>query len=366
MSKLSIVVPVYNVENYVGKLIESLLKQTWKDLEIILVDDGSPDKSGAICDQYAAKDSRIQVIHKKNGGVGAARNDGLKIASGEWIIFCDSDDWLELDALEQLVKAAERSGADIAFGDANLAYGEDNIHTNQLYRQSFVAEGREQIDRLIAAVMSRNYCSDPPEAGPGNGGYGGPWNKLIKRQLIVENQIHFDVRVKGNFDDILFIAYAYAAAKKIAYINVPVYNYRQLETSIAHSTAFKSNILEINAAIFEAWNEFMARYGEDGRYLKPYYANVIRRLKSTLGTYFFNSNNPKSLRKQLSEFKALLHTSPYADAIRNAEADKLHNSYDKMIWKAARRNSPLGVYCIYELSFLAKKLRNVFRKFKIR
>lgn len=94
MVKFSVVVPVYNVEKYIGFCIESLQKQTLKEIEIILVDDGSPDKSGEICDLYAAKDARIIVIHKKNGGVSAARNDGMDIAKGEYIIFCDSDDWL--------------------------------------------------------------------------------------------------------------------------------------------------------------------------------------------------------------------------------------------------------------------------------
>ena len=102
MVKFSIVVPIYNVEKYIGELIESLQKQTLKDIEIILVDDGSPDNSGKICDDYAAGDDRITVIHKKNAGVSAARNDGLAIATGEYIMFCDSDDWLPLDALQKL------------------------------------------------------------------------------------------------------------------------------------------------------------------------------------------------------------------------------------------------------------------------
>ena len=105
MPKISIVIPVYKVEKYIGVCIESVQNQTLKDIELILVDDGSPDKSGEICDQYASKDDRIKVIHKKNGGVGQARNDGLDLATGEWIIFCDSDDWLETNALEELVKS---------------------------------------------------------------------------------------------------------------------------------------------------------------------------------------------------------------------------------------------------------------------
>ena len=92
MAKVSIVVPVYKVEKYIENCIESLVSQTLREIEIILVDDGSPDKCGEICDVYAARDNRIKVLHKKNAGVSAARNDGLLQASGEYILFCDSDD----------------------------------------------------------------------------------------------------------------------------------------------------------------------------------------------------------------------------------------------------------------------------------
>ena len=95
MPKISIIVPVYNVEQYLAECIESIKDQSLTDIEIILVDDGSPDNSGAICDDYARKDDRIRVIHKKNGGLSSARNAGLEVAIGEYIGFVDSDDWVE-------------------------------------------------------------------------------------------------------------------------------------------------------------------------------------------------------------------------------------------------------------------------------
>ena len=100
MPKVSVIVPVYKVEKYIGKCIESILSQTFKDFELILVDDGSPDSSGAICDQYAQKDSRIQVIHKTNGGVSSARNVGISKSNGEWLCFVDSDDTVDKDYIE--------------------------------------------------------------------------------------------------------------------------------------------------------------------------------------------------------------------------------------------------------------------------
>ena len=113
-SLVSVIVPVYKVEKYLSKCLDSIVNQTYKNLEIILVDDGSPDNSGKICDEYAQKDSRIKVIHKENGGLSSARNAGLDIATGEYIAFADSDDSVHLDFVEKLYRAIKEENADIA------------------------------------------------------------------------------------------------------------------------------------------------------------------------------------------------------------------------------------------------------------
>ena len=345
MVKVSIVVPCYKVEQYLPQMIESLQAQTLRDIEIILVDDGSPDRTGAICDAYAAKDSRIRVIHKPNDGVAAARNDGLDAAAGQWIIFCDSDDYLEADALEKLVTAGEESQADVVFGDVNLVF-DRQVKPAIFYKNEFVTEERSVIDKLIEADFYKYYCFDPAEGGAAFG-YGGPWNKLVRRQLLLDHGIRFELRVRGIFDDLIYTAYIFGAAKRVAYVHVPVYNYRQLDSSITHS--YKADLLEINQQIFAAWQDFMDRYGSDGRFLKPYYANVLRRLKATLGLYFFNKKNKASFGKQCKELKALLETEPYRTAIRELDSTKLRYKYDLLLWKAARKGSALGIWLVYRL-----------------
>ena len=121
MDTISVIIPVYNVEPYIRQCLDSVVHQTYKNLEIIIVDDGSPDNCGAICDEYAANDERIQVIHKENGGLASARNTGIEYASGEWIAFVDSDDWCKTDYYEQLMSHMCKDPVDIFW-----AGGEDH------------------------------------------------------------------------------------------------------------------------------------------------------------------------------------------------------------------------------------------------
>ena len=113
MELVSIVVPIYNVEKYLEKCVQSIQTQTYENLEIILVDDGSPDMCGSMCDAYARQDDRIKVLHKKNGGLSDARNEGAKLATGKYLLFVDSDDFIELDLIQKTVESAEKYQSDI-------------------------------------------------------------------------------------------------------------------------------------------------------------------------------------------------------------------------------------------------------------
>lgn len=320
MAKVSIVVPVYKVEKYIDNCIESLASQSLKDIEIILVDDGSPDKCGEICDQYAAKDNRIKVLHKKNAGVSAARNDGLLQASGEYVLFCDSDDWMEEDACEKLYCAAKNNNADIAIGDVFMAYDSGERKAVRFYENEFCIEQRDRIDEMICADIYRTYCTNPPKEGVAFG-YGGPWNKLVRRELILDNGINFDLRVKGVFDDILYTAHILFHAKKICYIHENVYNYRIIASSITHS--YKPNVVEINDAIFSCWNEFFEKTGNKNKYEKPFYACVMRRLEEAIKLYFVNEKNEKTLSERMGELTKVVKSEPYKTAAQCVDLKKI-------------------------------------------
>ena len=165
---VSIIVPVYNAETALHRCIESILHQSCADFELLLVDDGSKDDSGAICDEYAAKDSRIRVFHKENGGVSAARNLALDVARGKYLQFLDSDDWVVPDATLLLLRAAEEHGADLVISDFYRVVGE---------RVS--VKGDIEEDR----GLSREEYAEHMMANPADFYYGVLWNKLYRREI---------------------------------------------------------------------------------------------------------------------------------------------------------------------------------------
>lgn len=342
MSKVSVVVPCYRVEKYIRELIESLQRQTLSDTEVILVDDGSPDQTGAICDEYASRDARLHVIHKPNGGVSAARNDGMKAATSDYIIFADSDDYLPGDALEILYAEAVRTGADIVIGDVNQVF-ENEEKMGRFYEKEFVTEDEGLIRELIKTVFYKNYCP-MPYRGKAAFGYGGPWNKLVRRSMLVENGIAFDSRTKGVFDDLIYSAYILAAAHRVAYIPRNVYNYRMLDSSI--TMTYKRDMPEINRAIFDVWGEFLQKYNQDGAFTAPFYANVLRRFDETLNKYFFSPDNPKGKAERKRELKEMMHSTPYTGIPVYTEAGKLGRRH-RMEYMLLKTGSASLVWLFY-------------------
>lgn len=164
---ISVIVPIYNVEKYLSRCIETIINQTYRNLEIILVDDGATDRSGAICDEYAYRDKRIRVIHKENGGLSDARNAGLSVATGEYISFIDSDDWIALDMYEILHRAIVSEKADLAFGimqrtsgnsSYNIPDGSKIILAEKNILESFIYPGRNP--HILKSACDKLYRRD--------------------------------------------------------------------------------------------------------------------------------------------------------------------------------------------------------------
>lgn len=203
-NKVSIIVAIYNSEKFLEKLIRSIINQTYKNLEIILVDDGSPDESGKICDEFAKTDNRIKVIHKKNGGACEARNVGIKESTGDYISIIDGDDWLTNDYIEYLMRLIIKTDSEMAMTD--------NIFTTRDQRQVSKDEIRKITPEEAATLII--YPVIPI----------GPWNKIYKRSLIVDNNISFSVPWSG--EGLYFSVMAAQYANAVGLGHRKIYNYR--------------------------------------------------------------------------------------------------------------------------------------------
>ena len=208
MSKLlSVIVPVYNVSKYIHKCVDSILVQSYSNLEIILVDDGSPDECPKICDEYASKDKRVQVIHKTNGGLSSARNAGLEIAVGEYIGFVDSDDWIEPSMYEKMITFIEQNECDMAGCEVNIIYG---THSNIIGKsEDEILTGKEALIRYLDTYY--RYRMPNPAV----------WSKLYKKEFWKENRFP-----EGKIhEDYLLTCMAFNEASKVAFIHEGLYNH---------------------------------------------------------------------------------------------------------------------------------------------
>lgn len=208
MELISVVVPVYNVEKYLNRCIESIVNQTYKNLEIILVDDGSTDSSQMICDEWAEKDKRIKVIHKKNGGLSSARNAGLKVLTGKYVCFIDSDDYIEINALELMLKSIISDDYDVCICNTNLVDNDYNIISKENYKSSIIS-GDDIIKSFLTGKVFESISA---------------CDKLYKVSVIKNNDITFNEKEKWG-EDFPFNYLYFQHVKKLISIDDRLYNY---------------------------------------------------------------------------------------------------------------------------------------------
>ena len=218
MPELSVIVPVYKVEKYLKECIDSILNQIFTDFELILVDDGSPDRCPQMCDEAAKQDDRIQVIHQKNGGLSAARNTGIEAARGEWLGFVDSDDFVAPDFYEKLLTAAKEANADCAICSIQLTKedGQCMDTPDNMKVEDCVHSGRAALETLMDKANTPYLVA---------------WNKIYKREVF--RTIRYPVG-RLNEDNFIF-AELFDNVKMVACVKEPMYFYRQREGSIMRS-----------------------------------------------------------------------------------------------------------------------------------
>lgn len=233
---VSVIVPVYNVEKYLDKCIRSICNQRYKNIEILIVDDGSTDSSGILADEWQKKDKRIRVIHKENGGLSDARNVGIDNSYGDWITFVDSDDYLSEDAIEVMISVAEADGADIVIADAIHVFGVEQAQFNRFTKKKHYSSE----EAICELWYQKSFL---PSA----------WGKIYKKEIW--NDIRFTKGIL--YEDIDIMHELFYKAHSICYINAGVYAYVHRENSITTQDFSKRDldILKICKKIVDFTNE---------------------------------------------------------------------------------------------------------------
>lgn len=252
--KISILIPVFRVEKYIKKCISSVLNQTYKNLEIILIDDGSDDNCGAICDAYQTADSRIKVIHKENGGLSSARNAGLRIATGEYLYFLDSDDFIEEKLIEDLLRLQKQYDADIIIGTlCKVDENDEPVEEISFCNEVISLEGLEMLDYILKKSPSWEACG-----------------KLYKRSLF-ENTFFLEGVL---YEDLHLLPKLFAKAKKIVLINNGMYHYLFRAESIMGQSelVLKSDLVMIAR---DSMSYFRENIPEIANYMDAFYLNHL-------------------------------------------------------------------------------------------
>lgn len=205
-SKISVIIPVYNIEEYLERCLDSVIAQTYTNLEIIVVDDGSTDSSPSICDEYAGKDERIKVIHKKNGGLSDARNAGLKVATGDYVGYVDGDDWVDATMYEDMLNACVKNDAQVAVCRYKRVYKDETMDGSS---KDVVVLSKEETWNI--------YINAHPQYVI----YNSVWSKLFRRDMVED----LEFPVGRNSEDIVYTTKAFCRMDRCVYLDTAYYNY---------------------------------------------------------------------------------------------------------------------------------------------
>ena len=237
---VSIIVPIYNAQKNLARCIESVLKQDYEDFELILMDDGSKDTSGILCDEYAAKDDRIRVIHKENSGVSDTRNQAIELARGEYLQFIDSDDWITPDATGLMVRMAKESNCEMVITDFYRVIGERLAHKGDIREDGLLT--REE----FALYMMEN---------PADFYYGVLWNKLYRKDIVEEFKLRMDENISWCEDFIFNMEYI-RHVKNVYALHVPIYYYVKTPGSLVSQGMSITKTIQMKRTVFKCYNEF--------------------------------------------------------------------------------------------------------------
>lgn len=332
MIKVSILIPIYGVEKYLPHCVISVLSQTLKDIEIILIDDGSKDNSSKICDEFAKKDKRIKVIHKKNSGYGDSLNHGIKLAKGKYIAIVDADDWIEPNMYHTLYDISEKNKLDIVKGDF---YRYSEI-TRQDSKENYISD---EISEKMITVTSYPILLEKPSI----------WAGIYNKDFLIKNKISFLTTPGASYQDTSFHIKTLLMAQKVMFINKAFYHYRQ--DNVHASVKDTGKVF----CVCDEWSEIIQYLKQN----KKYQALAPLLCLLQFNTYYWNL-------KRLSGRNQREFLWAFSQEFRKFQAQNIlqKNLFKKKQYKQLMRiiNSPILFQFTTNLKHLPKQFINLFRR----
>ena len=293
---ISIIIPVYNVEKYLKECLESVINQTYTNLEIILVDDGSTDGSGNICDEYKKRDTRIKVIHKENGGVSIARNLGLNYVNGQYIGFIDSDDYVEPEYCEKLLKSIKENNVQCALCKFDKVYEKKN--QNNTFESNYIMDANGLIMEILDVQKGFGFCTQ----------------KLWTKNALVDIRYNENIKVG---EDSLFCIESCKNINKVFVVNEKLYHYRFNENSLVRK--FDEKYAQKYLRAMQETKKYIDKNYNKPEIIKKFNNYIVYNILIIVINYCFNRNNKMSIIKQIEELKKVCKIPEFKYAIKNCD-----------------------------------------------
>ena len=293
---ISIIIPVYNVEKYLKECLESVINQTYTNLEIILVDDGSTDGSGNICDEYKKRDTRIKVIHKENGGVSIARNLGLNYVNGQYIGFIDSDDYVEPEYCEKLLKSIKENNVQCALCKFDKVYEKKN--QNNTFESNYIMDANGLIMEILDVQKGFGFCTQ----------------KLWTKNALADIRYNENIKVG---EDSLFCIESCKNIDKVFVLNEKLYHYRFNENSLVRK--FDEKYAQKYLRAMQETKKYIDKNYNKPEIIKKFNNYIVYNILIIVINYCFNKNNKMSIIKQIEELKKVCKIPEFKYAIKNCD-----------------------------------------------
>ncbi|QUA54044.1 glycosyltransferase family 2 protein [Aristaeella lactis] len=317
MSLITVIIPVYKVKKeYLDCCIESIYKQDVNDIEIILVNDGSPDDSGIYCDEYAEKDDRIKVIHKDNGGSASARNVGIKNATGKWIMFIDADDWIENDLFQDFVALSPTDDVDIVIFPGYTEYINKTIPDPVVFEDKRIFATREEIDEIAIKTLSKAANI------PNTASLTSVWGKFYRREFLHKNNLLLDEQMRYN-EDVIFCLETYEKASKIIFLGKNYYHYREVSSS--KTNKYRKNVEKEQELVLKRIKGFIETNKKGKGLLHAYYLRALISIQMCFFQKYYHPEYSDGHRRKT--FIDFLSSSPYKETLDEISVEELKKSF---------------------------------------